>query len=430
MKKILAQIPLQIDHAWRQKAATAARTAQALRIFFCVLFAVAALWSADETGLFIYAPLAVLWLFAASLFGLLQKADVFILGAWLDVAILSLGLLLCAWFGVFNAKGFLVLLAYFPVLALAARRGNLLLVWQLGAGIVVFYALLSLWTLGSPALPRLLAISAMTFVAGSLTRKPHTEMTAVAQTAAQEAYELGASEKEAELMSVVHQQFFPPAQYELPGLYASYKHGVGTATSGDFYHAMETARGPLVLLGDLPGKGLDAALTATRLQNFLSELVQEKDSLGDILTELNAALWQRNQTVTCVLARWEGTQLHYLNAGHLPAIHVSKREAELLPVNAQPLGTTEQWTGTEAVLDFPKGDLLVLYTDGAYAGLASERTAGAWEMRRMAEQFSGGEVNTLCHRLFDCGQPEYTQAPDDSTVVVVRRQEFATEANG
>lgn len=431
MKKILTQIPTQIDHVFRQGAEEAARTAYFLRIFFCLLFAVAAFWSAsDEAALFIYGTLAALWLLAASALNLLKKAVSFILAIWMDVAILSLGLLLCSWFGVFNAKGFLVFLCYFPVLALAARRNNLLLVGQIGAGLIVFYALLSLWTLGSLAVPRLLAVGAMTFVAASLTRKPKTELTEVTQAAAQQAYEFGAHEKEAELLAVLHEQFFPPAQYELPGLYVTYKHGVGTSTSGDFYHALETARGPLVVLGDWPGKGLDAALTATRLQQQIAELAQEKASLSDILTDLNTTLWQKKQTVTCVLARWEGTQLHYVNAGHLPVIHLSRRETELLPVNAQPLGAAEHWNYSEAVLDFPKGDLLLLYTDGAYAGLAQDRTLGAWEMRRMAEQFSSGEVNTICHRLFDCGQPEYAKASDDSTVVAVRRQEFAAEANG
>ena len=68
--------------------------------------------------------------------------------------------------------------------------------------------------------------------------------------------------------------------------------------------------------------------------------------------------------------------------------------------------------------------MLLLYTDGAYAGLAKGHARGAEEMLRLVKQFSNGEVNTLCHRVFDCGLPEYTKPTDDSTVVIVRRQEF------
>ena len=66
------------------------------------------------------------------------------------------------------------------------------------------------------------------------------------QQAAQEAYQLGADEKEAELTAFVHAQSFPPERAHLPGLYATYKHGVGIRTSGDFYTVFETARGPMV----------------------------------------------------------------------------------------------------------------------------------------------------------------------------------------
>ena len=71
--------------------------------------------------------------------------------------------------------------------------------------------------------------------------------------------------------------------------------------------------------------------------------------------------------------------------------------------------------------------MLLLYTDGAYAGLASDRENGVREIERMTNEFNSGEVNTLCHRIFDCGQPEYFRALDDSTVVVVRRQEYVGE---
>ena len=430
MKKILDQIPHHIDQAFRQFAVATGKSANLLRWLFCCMFAVASLWSwaNDATALFIYPAVALLWFIAAVIFRVFGKADLFILATWVDLAIISTGLALCAGFGVFNAKGWLLFVCYFPVLALAARRANLLFVLQVGASITVIYTLLSWWALGAFPLPRLLAIGAMTWAAVALTQKPKSELIAAAQTAVQDAYELGASEKETALLAVFHKQFFPPAQYEMPGLYVSYKHGVGRATSGDFYHAFETLRGPMVVLGDFPGKGLDAAIAATQLQQFISDLAQEKFTLTELLTELNAELRQKNQVVTCVLARWEGAHLHYVNAGHLPAIRISRRTTELLPVKAPALGAEANPDFSEAVLEFPKGDLLLLYTDGAYAGLASEPQTGSAEMLRLAEQFGNGEVNTICHRVFDCGQPEYAKSPDDSTVVIVRRQELASEA--
>ena len=432
MKKLLDQVPKSIDEIYGQFGVKGQRAANTLRWFFVAMFLVATLWSlGDESAAkFIYPILALLWLIAALTLGLRTKATTqSSLAMWIDLGIISTGLVLCAWQGVFNTKGWIVFFCFFPVLALLARQQNVWLVLQASSFIIVFYALLSLFTLGSLALPRLLAIGAMAIAAFALTRKPKDELVAAAQNAVREAYQLGESDKEAEMVAFVHAQSFPPAQYNLPGLYAAYKHGVGTVTSGDFYTAIETASGPMVVLGDLPGNGLDAAMAATQLLRQIMQIVREKATLNEVAMELNAILHHKSQTVSCVLARWEGSHLHYLNAGHLPVIHISKREAKSLPVNAPLLGAAANAEYLEEVIEFQKGDLLLLYTDGAYAGLAQNPQDGAAEILRLADQFSGGEVNTICHRIYDCGLPEYAKPQDDSTVVIVRRQEFAGEAS-
>jgi Stage II sporulation protein E (SpoIIE) len=428
MKKILANIAPAIDDVFGQFGASAHRAANRLRWFYGALFLIATLWNLGDTNaaMLIYPILALLWLLAALAFGLRAKTNLSnngIVAIWIDVAILCFGLLLCAWLGVFNSKGWLVFLCAFPVLALTARRCNLLLVLQVAAFFLVFYALVSLFAIGSLALPRLLAIAAMAMATAALTHRPKKELTEVAQKAAQDAYQLGASEKEAELTAFVHKQSFPPVRYQLPGLYATYKHGVGSDTSGDFYAAFETAKGPMVVLGDLTGKGLNAALIAAEVHQDIRKLASEKETLTEIAAALNEKFWLKNQLTSCVLARWEGANLHYVNAGHLPIIHISKREPEQYPANSAWLGANQSATFREDVIAFAKGDMLLLHTDGAYAGLAQERLPGAAEIFRLVQQFSSGEVNTLCHRVFDCGLPEYKQPQDDSTVVVVRRQE-------
>ena len=43
-------------------------------------------------------------------------------------------------------------------------------------------------------------------------------------------------------------------------------------------------------------------------------------------------------------------------------------------------------------------------------------------MESLTDTFSHGEVNTICHRIFDCAQPGLSEPDDDATVVVIRRQ--------
>jgi serine phosphatase RsbU (regulator of sigma subunit) len=220
----------------------------------------------------------------------------------------------------------------------------------------------------------------------------------------------------------------------LSAIWASSKHGAGTETGGDYYQIFETAHGPLVVLGDLSiasGKKFEALAAVAELHKSLSKIVSrqaEAPDLPKILEELNAELCEKHRLFTCVLAQWRGDQLHYVNAGHLPMVHLNKPQGaqtagrKQLPVTCEALGKTADAKLVEAVVPFPARDLLLMYTDGAFAKLADNREQGIAEIEAMAERFSGGEVTTLCHRVFDCGQPGMDPIKDDATVVVIRRQ--------
>ena len=114
--------------------------------------------------------------------------------------------------------------------------------------------------------------------------------------------------------------------------------------------------------------------------------------------------------------------MDYLNAGHLPAIQVGKQERKQLPATCGPLGLKQQDEFKMEVLPFPHRDLLVAFTDGLYARLTADREKGIAEIESFINKFSGAEITTLCHRIFDCAHPGFEQNKDDSTVVVIRRQ--------
>ncbi len=59
--------------------------------------------------------------------------------------------------------------------------------------------------------------------------------------------------------------------------------------------------------------------------------------------------------------------MHYVNAGHLPTIRLSKQQRSQLPVTSGAVGASEQATFTEEMITFPARDLLLVYTDGVYS---------------------------------------------------------------
>ena len=436
IKLIKNNLSGRIDGALTEHAGKTESWAGTVRLLFAFTFAAAAgwSWSRPDNAKYIFLALAVVWLAVKLLIDLLQKqtptnAQVSA-NTLIDVTIVNLGLLAFVQQGIFPTPGGGLFLCYFPILAVAANRYRMRLVIQAGLYAMIFYGILA-WYAGSSPWLRLamLGTTVLVFVMGS--RKPRTLVAEVADQAIDTAFDLGVQQTEMALMAQAHQLFMPPPIVDLPALWCTSKHGAGSRSSGDYYRVFETERGPIVIVGDLGGQGFEALADVKAMHEELSRIVARESSLPKILESLNAYLYGKykgDRPFTCVIAEWKGEEMHYINAGHLPMIQMSKPHGahavnqHTLPVTCGPVGVQATATFTESVVPFPIRDLMVVYTDGVFAKLTTDRAKGIAEIEAMAEQFSGGEVNTLCHRIFDCAQPGFDRNPDDSTVVVIRHQ--------
>jgi serine phosphatase RsbU (regulator of sigma subunit) len=328
-----------------------------------------------------------------------------------------------------------VYLCYFPILAIAANRYRMRLVINGGLYASLGYAAISAAG-GSPPWFRVAMLLTTAYVFAMGSRKPKDLMVAIASKAVEDAFELGARQKEIDLIPQAHQLFLPPPIVELPQIWVSSKHGAGAETSGDYFHIFDTPRGPLVALGDLGGQGFKALSDVSDLHQRLARIVSREPNLQKILDELNGYLWEKYRGArpfTCILAEWEDERMRYVNAGHLPLIQMSKPQGaqiigqKQLPVTCGPVGAEAAGAFSESVVPFPIRDQLVIYTDGVFAKVTDDRDKGVTEIESLAEKFSGAEVTTLCHRIFDCAQPGNDLNKDDSTVVVIRRQPIKAE---
>jgi phosphoserine phosphatase RsbU/P len=157
---------------------------------------------------------------------------------------------------------------------------------------------------------------------------------------------------------------------------------------GDFYQILPLPaaipNGPpdtLVVLGDVAGKGLPAAMTVSLLVGALRTLVETTDSPGEILAGLNRRLWGRGSGfTTCLSMRISPSgALTFANAGHLAPYHNGQ---ELTSQPALPLGLIPEAVFPETRTHLVSGDRLTLLTDGVpeatHRGelFGFERTAG------------------------------------------------------
>ena len=441
MKQLKDRLPKQVDEALNEQARAAEGWAARARWLFAVVFAASAIWTWNNpsNAKYVYLQMTAAWMVMAAVGAALKKSPDANLTAMtmIDLTIVHLGLAAFVWQGLFPGLGSDIFLCYFPILAIAANRrrvsATLKTALYAGAG----YAAISLWGGSSPLFRvTLLFTTAFVFVAGS--RKPKDLAVNIAGKAIEEAFDLSARQKERDLVQQAHQLFMPPPIVDLPEIWVSSKHGAGTDTGGDYFHIFETPGGPLVAVGDLGGHGFDALGEVADAHQALGRAVSRETDLPKILEELNGYLLEKygsRRTFTCALARWEGEKMRYVNAGHLPMIQMSKPQGaqiishKQLPVTCGPVGAQTGATFTESAVPFPARDQLVIYTDGVFAKITDSRDKGVGEVEALAEKFSGAEVTTLCHRIFDCAQPGNDPNKDDSTVVVIRRQPTSASAS-
>ncbi len=141
---------------------------------------------------------------------------------------------------------------------------------------------------------------------------------------------------------------------------------------GDFYNifAIGSERTGIVV-GDVGGKGLDAAVLAARAQHSVTALAMENGSdPGKLLTAVHRIVAsddpERLLTVFVAILEHGSGRLSWASAGHEPAFvwHAEERRAERLgPTGPAMFGGPAESYSTETTT-LPIGGLLVAYTDG------------------------------------------------------------------
>jgi serine phosphatase RsbU (regulator of sigma subunit) len=199
---------------------------------------------------------------------------------------------------------------------------------------------------------------------------------------------------------------------------------------GDFFNYFTLADGSLaVLVGDVSGKGVPAALLAANLQATLrARLPLERDlaTLAASLDEQVEASTPGSVYVTlfmAVLSR-ERRTLRWVNAGHNPQFLLrAEGGAEALGSGGRPLGLLPGGGFEPGERALGEGDALFLYTDGL---TDSENPAGDYFGRERLEELlreaGDAPAGVLLGRIEEAAQRfrDGVEAGDDATLVVLR----------
>jgi hypothetical protein len=214
----------------------------------------------------------------------------------------------------------------------------------------------------------------------------------------------------------VQELMIPQKKLETPGYEVDSIYTPANEVGGDFYHLQSTSDGGLlVIIGDVAGKGLQAAMNVSMLMGALRSTPER--SPAKILESLNRVLVGSDSFTTCQAA-WFGPsgELVLANAGHLPPYLNSQEVA--LP-GGLPLGVLATISYPEVRLYLHPGDRILLMSDGVVeARLPSGELFGFDRVHNLSNQ----SAFYIADAAKEFGQE------DDITVLTIRRLAQAAAA--
>ncbi|MBZ5719965.1 MAG: SpoIIE family protein phosphatase [Acidobacteriia bacterium] len=137
---------------------------------------------------------------------------------------------------------------------------------------------------------------------------------------------------------------------------------------GDFYDAVNTEDGLTVVLADVSGKGVSAALLASTLQGMIYSQIIARMPLVEIVAAVNRFFTHKHlgeKYATVIIARVSRDgELEYVNCGHIPPLLVCNNEV-IRPTHGNlPVGLLRDATYESDRCSLHPGDRVVMVTDG------------------------------------------------------------------
>jgi serine phosphatase RsbU (regulator of sigma subunit)/catechol 2,3-dioxygenase-like lactoylglutathione lyase family enzyme len=199
---------------------------------------------------------------------------------------------------------------------------------------------------------------------------------------------------------------------------------------GDYYDFL--CMGPErlgLLIGDISGKGIAAALLMANLQaNLRSQLGFARDQPHAFLQSVNQLFYENtveSAYATVIFAEYDGTtrRLRYANCGHLSALLLHEDDSlERLESTGTVLGLFKDWESPTVECQLSPGDILALYTDGVTESFSPDGEEFGEQrlleaLRRFREQSARSIVASI---VADIQRFSPYEQHDDITLIVAK----------
>lgn len=246
-------------------------------------------------------------------------------------------------------------------------------------------------------------------------------------------------EHDIQIAHEIQEQLFPSEPPKAPGLELCGICRPARGVSGDYYDFLPMGAGKVgMVLGDVSGKGVSAALIMASIQSLIRTQLYTDSSDGkhdsgnlstarffDVLNQQMFETTPAEKYATCFYALYDSDaqQFVYTNAGHPAPVLVRDNEILRLDIGGTPLGLVSPMSYREAKIKLEPGDTLVAFTDGFTESENSfEEQFGESRLISGVRRARGGPLAALVEELYHSVE-EWTggsEPQDDMTLIVAR----------
>lgn len=230
----------------------------------------------------------------------------------------------------------------------------------------------------------------------------------------------------------IQQSLLPKSVPALPGLEVAAFSAPCRSVGGDHYDFYERAGGKLTLMvGDVSGKGMPAALLMSSLQARIQVLIEEEIDLALLVTRLNRIISSNcpgNRFITFFICEVDPVSgnVTFVNAGHNPPLLIrGGGDVERLSGGGIILGILGRAAYTQHTCKMNDGDILVIFTDGVTEAQkpGNEEEFGEDRMVEAIQSVRGGTVAAMIEHVKQsvAAFAGSVTATDDFTLVLARK---------
>ncbi len=239
--------------------------------------------------------------------------------------------------------------------------------------------------------------------------------------------------RELEQAAEIQRGLLPGAPSATPGLEVAGYNAPCRTVGGDYYDFISYPNDSTgLVVADVAGKGMAAALLMSCLQARVRLLEEEPGLLADMAARLNRSMiacCPGNRFVTFFICRFspENGEVLYCNAGHNAPllIRASGQDTDKLEIGGPILGILANARYQQGQCELTPGDTLVLYSDGVTEAVrpGTEEEFGEERLEKLVREHHQESAATILGTIVQTLESWTSGAPpvDDITLVVARR---------